>query len=153
MPGWDRAGFNDKGWLSVATFADTGAALVATNGPTVRRIEERTPISEPVNKGNFLANRAIFDLGQNMVGWVRFKGSAPAGTTVTLRFAEVLDDKGDLYTTNLRNGREWNPALKTAMRDCATGPQLGYSANSATEVDSAIRAMFAAVVEKARLVR
>jgi len=105
MPGWDRAGFNDKGWLAVATFADTGAALVATNGPTVRRIEELMPISEPVNKGNFLANRAIFDLGQNMVGWVRFKGSAPAGTTVTLRFAEVLDDKGDLYTTNLRSAR------------------------------------------------
>ena len=73
------------------------------------------------------------------------------------RLCDAFKQKGatvlTLYTTNLRNGREWNPALKTAMRDCATGPQLGYSANSATEVDSAIRAMFAAVVEKARLVR
>jgi alpha-L-rhamnosidase len=80
-------------------------ALIATNGPTVRRIEELQPISEPVNKGNFITSRTIFDLGQNMVGWVRFKGSAPAGTTVTLRFAETVNPDGTLYTTNLRAAR------------------------------------------------
>lgn len=105
MPGWDRADFDDKRWLPVEVFADPGMALVATNGPTVRRMEELAPISDPVDKSNFISRRAIFDLGQNMVGRVRFKGSAPAGTTVTLRFAEVLDDKGDLYTTNLRAAR------------------------------------------------
>ncbi|MCL4864166.1 MAG: family 78 glycoside hydrolase catalytic domain, partial [Caldilineaceae bacterium] len=105
LPGWNEPQFDDKRWLAVELFDDPGAALVATNGPTVRRMEELTPISDPVDKGNFMARRAIFDLGQNMVGWVRFKGSAPAGTTVTLRFAEVLDANGDLYTTNLRAAR------------------------------------------------
>ncbi|MEM7735961.1 MAG: family 78 glycoside hydrolase catalytic domain, partial [Deinococcota bacterium] len=37
-----------------------------------------------------------------MVGRVRFQGSAPRGTTVILRFAEVLDDASNLYTDNLR---------------------------------------------------
>jgi alpha-L-rhamnosidase len=44
-------------------------------------------------------------MGQNMVGRVRLKGSAPAGTTVILRFAEVLNPDGTLYTTNLRTAR------------------------------------------------
>ena len=43
-----------------------------------------------------------FDLGQNMVGVVRLKVSAPAGTKLTLRHAEMLNPDGTLYTTNLR---------------------------------------------------
>lgn len=105
MPGWDVPGFDDKRWNRVELFADTGAARVATNGPTVRRINELKPIAEPVDKGSFNRKRYIFDIGQNMVGRVRFKGTAPAGTTITLRFAEVLNPDGRLYTTNLRTAR------------------------------------------------
>ncbi|MEO8393050.1 MAG: glycoside hydrolase family 78 protein [Chloroflexota bacterium] len=105
MPGWDQPAFDDHDWLSVRLFDDPGGALVATNGPAVHRIEELKPIIDPVDKSTFIAKRAIFDLGQNMVGRVRFKGKAPAGTTITLRFAEVLDADGNLYTTNLRSAR------------------------------------------------
>ncbi|MCL4831810.1 MAG: family 78 glycoside hydrolase catalytic domain [Caldilineaceae bacterium] len=105
MPGWDTNGFDDKGWRRVQAFGKWPGQLVATNGPTVRRIEEIKPIADPVEKGSFISRSAIFDLGQNMVGRVRFQGSAPAGTTVTLRFAEVLDAEGNLYTTNLRAAR------------------------------------------------
>ncbi len=105
LPGWDAPGFDDRRWLRAETFAGTGAALVATNGPTVRRIEELKPVSDPVDNSGFTSKRYVFDLGQNMVGRVRFTGSAPRGTTITLRFAEVLDADGQLYTTNLRNAR------------------------------------------------
>jgi alpha-L-rhamnosidase len=105
MPGWDAPGFDDKSWLRVELFDDPGAARVATNGPTVRRIEKLTPVSDPVERGRFNSLRYIFDLGQNMVGRVRFRGSAPAGTTIRLRFAEVLDADGSLYTINLREAR------------------------------------------------
>ncbi len=105
MPGWNEPGFDDRRWLGVELFGDNGAALVATNGPTVRRIQELTPIADPVEQRSFISTKYTFDLGQNMVGRVRFKGSAPAGTTITLRFAEVLDADGNLYTTNLRAAR------------------------------------------------
>jgi alpha-L-rhamnosidase len=105
LPGWERPHFDDQCWLDVALFDHPGMALVATNGPTIRRMEELRPISPPVEKGNFISRSHIFDLGQNMVGWVRFKGHAPAGTTITLRFAEVLNADGTLYTTNLRAAR------------------------------------------------
>jgi len=105
MPGWDTSNFDDKRWLKVEIFDDPAVNLVATNGPTVRRISELKPVSDPVEKGNFIQKSYIFDLGQNMVGRVRFKGSAPAGTTVILRFAEVLNPDGTMYTTNLRGAR------------------------------------------------
>jgi len=47
----------------------------------------------------------IFDLGQNMVGWVKLSVKASAGTAVKLRFGEVLNPDGSLYTTNLRTAR------------------------------------------------
>ncbi len=37
-----------------------------------------------------------------MVGVVRLKVSAPAGTKVTLRHAEMLNPDGTIYTQNLR---------------------------------------------------
>lgn len=104
QPGWNTAGFDDSDWLTVEQ-ARHDAALVATNGPTVKRVQELAPVSEPEVTSQLIRKRVIFDLGQNMVGWVRFKGKAPAGTSVVLRFAEVLNPDGSLYTTNLREAR------------------------------------------------
>jgi alpha-L-rhamnosidase len=105
MKHWNTPRFKDKAWLKVELFKAPRAALVATNGPRVKRIQELKPISEPIDKSDFIRRRAIFDMGQNMVGWIRLKGSAPAGTSVVLRFAEVLNPDGSLYTTNLRGAR------------------------------------------------
>jgi alpha-L-rhamnosidase len=102
---WNTPTYEDKSWLKVEVAEAPTGALVATNGPTIKRIEEIKPISDPVNKSDFIRKKYIFDLGQNMVGWVRLKGTAPAGTSVVLRFAEVLNPDGSLYTTNLRDAR------------------------------------------------
>ena len=105
IPDWNTAHCDTKDWLPVETFEDTGVAVSATNGPTVQRIEEfkTINISDPTN--HLLGQRYIFDLGQNLVGWIRLKGTAPAGTTVQLRYAERLDDDGSLYLENLRTAR------------------------------------------------
>ena len=105
LPGWNKPGFNEMGWLTVTTLPDPEIEIVATNGPTVRRFDELKPVGEPTIRRNPAHTRAIFDLGQNMVGWVRLQGSAPKGTAVQLRFAEVLDENGELYTANLRGAR------------------------------------------------
>ncbi len=49
------------------------------------------------------AGTYIFDMGQNMVGWVTLKAKGAAGTRVRLRFAEILNPDGTIYTANLRN--------------------------------------------------
>ncbi|MFZ4815038.1 MAG: glycoside hydrolase family 78 protein [Phototrophicaceae bacterium] len=102
MPGWDSPHFEAKAWFPVATFEHPALAIVALNGPTVQRIEELAPVIDPINRATMGRKRFLFDLGQNMVGRVRFKGAAPAGSTVTIRFAEVLNPDGSPYYTNLR---------------------------------------------------
>ncbi|HEX2862876.1 MAG TPA: family 78 glycoside hydrolase catalytic domain, partial [Lacunisphaera sp.] len=43
-----------------------------------------------------------FDLGKNMVGWVRLKVSGRAGQKIRVRHGEMLNPNGTLYTSNLR---------------------------------------------------
>jgi alpha-L-rhamnosidase len=106
IPGWDTPTFDDARWQPVETFADPGIALVPMRSSAVHRIRELKPIAPPTtasrgwNRGAF-----IFDLGQNMVGRVRIKVTGPAGTTLTIRHAEMLDKDGKLYTANLRAAR------------------------------------------------
>jgi alpha-L-rhamnosidase len=101
-PGWSSAGYDDRAWHGVRTLNSVAAALIAPVGPPVRRMQEL----KPVRIIHTPAGETVFDLGQNMVGWVRLKVNGPAGTTVLLRHAEVLDKAGNLYTANLRDAAQ-----------------------------------------------
>jgi len=100
--GWSRAGYDDNSWSGVRKLDGVAAALVAPVGPPVRRMQEL----KPVRIIRTPAGETVFDLGQNMVGWARLKVSGPAGTTVRLRHAEVLDKAGNFYTANLRDAAQ-----------------------------------------------
>jgi alpha-L-rhamnosidase len=100
--GWDSPGFDDKNWASVREIDGDKDVLIAPQGPPVRRVEE--VVAKRIFKTP--AGDTVVDLGQNMVGWVRLKVQGPAGTTVTLRHAEVLDRSGDFYTENLRTAAQ-----------------------------------------------
>ena len=52
-----------------------------------------------------LGNKYILDIGQNMAGWVRFLIKGQAGDIIRLRFAESLQDNGELNTRNFRDAR------------------------------------------------
>ena len=100
-PGWSRPAYDDHAWRVVQSLG-ISIPVVAPVGPAVRRMREITP----VRILHTPAGETVFDLGQNMVGWVRLKVSGPAGTIVRLRHAEVLDRSGNLYTENLRDARQ-----------------------------------------------
>jgi alpha-L-rhamnosidase len=101
-PGWSATGYADTDWAPVVEAKPVEAALIAPAGPPVRRIEE----IRPVRILKTPAGETVFDMGQNMVGHVRLKVRGPAGTTVTLRHAEVLDKAGNFYTANLRAAKQ-----------------------------------------------
>ena len=104
LTGWSNPGYPDSSWWPAEVFADPGAKLVATNGPVVKRQEELKPVN--IREIPDSANpRWILDMGQNMVGWIRLRLHAEKSTTVTIRYAEVLNPDGTLYTTNLRAAR------------------------------------------------
>ena len=100
--GWSATGYDDKDWKGVSVMETPKAKIVAPAGPPVEKIDELKPVKVFTTP----AGDTVLDMGQNMVGWVRFRVTAPAGTTISLRHAEVLDSKGNFYTANLRTARE-----------------------------------------------
>lgn len=98
MPGWATSGFNDSHWGSVAKLDHPKDILIAPQGVPVKAVEEISPIEIITTpKGE-----TVFDMGQNLVGWVRLKVKGNRGDAVTLKFAEVLDKEGNFYIENLR---------------------------------------------------
>ncbi|MHC5053475.1 MAG: family 78 glycoside hydrolase catalytic domain [Planctomycetota bacterium] len=100
MSGWAEPGFDDAAWQA-ATAREVSVPLEAERGPAVRKLIELDAkrIAEPT------PGAYVFDMGQNMVGWARIAVRAPAGTTVQLRFAEMLNPDGTMYTRNLRGAK------------------------------------------------
>jgi alpha-L-rhamnosidase len=99
MKGWDSWGFQAKGWQSVETDADLGATkLVCQPNEAIRIVKEINPIDRTQPKPNI----AIFDLGQNIVGWCRLRVRGKAGDVSTASYAEMLNEDDTLYIANLR---------------------------------------------------
>ena len=99
LKGWDKPGLDDNHWPNVSVRDESARRLEAQVMEPVRRsVMELKPKSVTEAKpGSW-----IYDLGQNLVGVVRLQVSAPAGTRITLRHAEMLNPDGTLYTKNLR---------------------------------------------------
>jgi alpha-L-rhamnosidase len=98
--GWSAAGFDDAAWTPVRTTFRDPATLVAPVGPPVRCTQEVrgvTVLTTPSGK-------RVIDFGQNLVGRMCIRVSGPAGHTVTLSTAEIMQD-GELYTRPLRSAK------------------------------------------------
>ncbi len=97
--GWDGSGFDDSKWKP-AVVADAPAIIVSSQLTTPARVIASVDPKDvtPLANGTY-----IFDMGQNMVGWVTLKVKGAAGSRVRLRFAEILNPDGTIYTANLRN--------------------------------------------------
>lgn len=106
LAGWDTPEYDDTRWLPVESFDDSGMHICGMRGPTVRRIMELQPIADPTPIGDGHGTRWIYNFGQNMVGRLRLRVRGQAGTTVTLRHAEMLNPDGSLYTANLRPAKQ-----------------------------------------------
>ena len=98
---WSQPGYDEASWSPVREVAALAIEFTLSDGPPVRRIEKLPafPIKAP------WPDYRLFDFRQNFSGRVRLKVRAPRGTTLTLRFAEILDDKGNVYIENLRSAR------------------------------------------------
>jgi alpha-L-rhamnosidase len=98
QPGWDLAGFDASGWSLTKQGAAPNTRLVAQTSPLLERTGtlRAKRVSEPV-PGSY-----VFDFGQNFPGWVRIRATGPAGTTITAKFAELLNPDGTADLANLR---------------------------------------------------
>jgi len=81
------------------SIASPGGPMVMAAVTEPSRVMEALPavgLTEPQ------PGRYTFDLGQNMVGWVRLNISGNTGDRVTIRHGEMLNPDGTVYTANLR---------------------------------------------------
>ncbi len=120
---WSTAGYDAKNWSPAvraetnprapAVYSDAAGArnvdlgfvappkMQAYSAPPIRITQElpAKSLTEP-KPGTY-----VFDLGQNFAGLVRLKIKGAAGTTVRLRFGEMLHKDGTIMTENLRKAR------------------------------------------------
>lgn len=108
-------------WQPVHAGEDLGDIKLAPKPfQSVRPIEqlEVQELTEPES------GRFVFDLGQNMVGWPMLNMPVVKDQTITIRFAEMLNQDGSLYTENYRSAKstdtytsattgtvEWQPSF------------------------------------------
>lgn len=100
--GWDRPGFNCRGWKPVALPVTPSIQLNAQESPTIQVTGNVKPVSVKHQAGGI----TVYDMGQNMPGWLRIKVHGKRGTEVLLRCAERLNDDGTIYTENLRKAAD-----------------------------------------------
>ncbi len=63
--------------------------------------QEKISVKEVLHKGD----KTILDFGQNFAGFITIDPKHMHGDTIRVRHGEILDQNGDLYTTNLRKAK------------------------------------------------
>jgi alpha-L-rhamnosidase len=118
--GWNRAGFDDTAWQPVRTGRDAGPAgrMQAQSAQPIRAIEEIEPKS--ISKTG--PGRCIVDMGRNFAGVVRLRAAGARGTTIVLRYGELLNRDGSLNVMTSVAGQ-----LKRPRNDGgASGPDIAW---------------------------
>ncbi|MEX1031542.1 MAG: family 78 glycoside hydrolase catalytic domain [Paenibacillaceae bacterium] len=100
--GWSTNIFDATEWQAVEVIEHTKDIIIAQENQPTRIVEEINPF-ELIHTP---AGEVVIDMGQNMVGWMRFSVEATAGTRIVLQHAEVLDKEGNFYTANLRSAKQ-----------------------------------------------
>jgi len=116
LVGWDRPGFDASQWARAAPAEEPLGPLQAQPLEPIRATRTIHPIriteAEP---GVF-----IYDMGQNCAGRIRMTLDVPAGTTVDLRYGELLHADGSLNPRTSACGQ-----IKGKAKFDASGRELG----------------------------
>ncbi|MFN4242493.1 MAG: family 78 glycoside hydrolase catalytic domain [Tepidisphaerales bacterium] len=115
QPGWDCPGFKAEpaaSWLPVSVYTPAHGRLVGQAHEPVRVTEVLKPVATFVRPG-WPQPSHVLDFGQNLVGKLRIRLKGEPGTTVRVRYAEMLKHgpatrpgEEDIYVENLRTARQ-----------------------------------------------
>jgi len=99
---WTTTAYADeREWVKAQKVAFDKSLLISTVN---EQVKAQTPI-KPVKYIVTPKGEKVLDFGQNIVGWERVKFQGKAGDTIRIYHAEVLDENGNFYTTNLRRAK------------------------------------------------
>ena len=111
---WTSSAYDASAWTA-ATVLDKFS--VETIVPTVN---EPVIINAPIKPIKYIVTpkgEKVIDFGQNIVGWERVRLQGEKGDTIRIKHAEVLDDKGNFYTTNLRTAKATSTYILSGGED------------------------------------
>jgi len=97
QPGWSMAGFDDSAWKEPRCIGAPTQNIEAQVLHPIRNIQEITA----KRMVQLDPHTFLFDLGRNISGVSRIKVSGAAGTTIRLKHAERLDEKGRADQSNI----------------------------------------------------
>lgn len=98
--GWMLPGFDASRWSSAAAVPFATAVVTPRMVSPVRALQT-WPARELSREGQ----RTIYDIGQNIAGYLRVEAEGTDGHSVTVRHAEVLESDGSLHVRSLRTAR------------------------------------------------
>lgn len=99
--GWDEPGYDDASWEPVRIVGPPSQRLLADTTPPIRVTDTLRPVAVHTPKPGVY----VFDLGQNIAGWVRLRVAGERGTAVRLRHAEAIHEDGSLDTFTNRGAQ------------------------------------------------
>jgi alpha-L-rhamnosidase len=127
--GWDSSGFDDRAWrraVPVIRLPKTLRGHSAAAEP-LRAIEVRGPIAQ---RALAEPGVVVYDLGQNASYMPRLRVKGPAGSSVRLTPAELVNDDGTLYRGSVggtHRGTAWWEYTKASEAEETWFPQFYYS--------------------------
>ncbi|WP_233265672.1 alpha-L-rhamnosidase [Leifsonia sp. AG29] len=109
---WLNTEFDDADWVGVHFVDFDYNTLQAAFAPAVR------PQQEVKAKSSWrsASGKTLVDFGQNLVGWIRVTIEGPAGTVVTIRHAEVIENS-ELETRPLRSALATDRYILSGRKD------------------------------------
>ncbi len=121
---WTQPGYDDSQWAQAERSQLPQGTLRGNLTPPMHVKQTLRPV-KLTQAGE---NRVIVDFGQNVAGWVRLRveGKNSEGDTVTIRYAERLQDNGELYTENLRNAESTDRYICNGKDTGTWAPRFVY---------------------------
>jgi len=119
---WDKPFFRNSDWEQVEFANIPNIKIESYPSEPVKIIEEIKPIKifEPKSK------IYVFDLGQNFAGNVRIKVKGKRNDKIILRFAEMLNEDGTIYTENIRMARATDTLILKDNSEIIWHPKFTY---------------------------
>lgn len=120
--GWNEPGYNAAEWAGATVYNNANILVSAQMNEPVKVISEIKPVKIlPQKNGTY-----IFDLGQNIAGWVQLNLSYNPGNKIVFRHGEVLDANGNLYTENLRGAQQTDVYIPGKETTISYEPRFTY---------------------------
>ena len=122
IPGWNTVDFNDSDWVNTLAEPLESKVKLKPKRHTPVINASVMPAIELVSVKN---GKAIFDLGQNMVGVPQISIPVIKDQQVTIRYAEALN-MGEFYTDNYRSAKSTNHYLPNKSGNITYKPTFTF---------------------------